>query len=273
VLSDRPADTQTPYRLRRKAVVPTMPKPIALSNPDRAGEPLLVFGGVDTHADTHTVAAISHLGAMLGHQSFPATAKGYRQLYGWLAGHGTLMRVGMEGTSSYGAGLAAALTGHGVELVEVNRPARTTRRARGKSDPIDAEAAARAGLAGVATAVNRPEFRAASFLVRKDAIMPKHYDAEVKARAVRLVTEHKVESGSVTKSCEAVGRRLGISKETLRGWCRQAQVDAGERDGVTSEELAEIKRLKAENRRLREDVEILRAATTFFAGELDPRNR
>jgi transposase len=134
-------------------VVPTMPKRIALSNPDRAGEPLLVFGGVDTHADTHTVAAISHLGAMLGHQSFPATAKGYRQLYGWLAGHGTLMRVGMEGTSSYGAGLAAALTGHGVELVEVNRPARTTRRARGKSDPIDAEAAARAGLAGVATAV------------------------------------------------------------------------------------------------------------------------
>ena len=113
--------------------------------------------------------------------------------------------------------------------------------------------------------VNRPEFRAASFLVRKDAIMPKHYDAEVKARAVRLVTEHKVESGSVTKSCEAVGRRLGISKETLRGWCRQAQVDAGEREGVSSEELAEIKRLKAENRRLREDVEILRAATTFFA--------
>jgi transposase len=100
--------------------------------------------------------------------------------------------------------------------------------------------------------------------------MPKHYDAEVKARAVRLVTEHKVESGSVTKSCEAVGRRLGISKETLRGWCRQAQVDAGEREGVTSEELAEIKRLKAENRRLREDVEILRAATTFFAGSSTP---
>jgi transposase len=103
--------------------------------------------------------------------------------------------------------------------------------------------------------MNRPGFRAASFLVRKDAIMPKHYDAEVKAQAVRLVAEHKVESGSVTKSCEAVGRRLGISKETLRGWCRQAQVDAGEREGVTSEELAEIKRLKAENRRLREDVE------------------
>ena len=57
-----------------------------------------------------------------------------------------------------------------------------------------------------------------------------HYDAEVKARAVRLLAGHPVESSSVTKSCEAVGRRLGISKETLRGWCRQAQVDAGESD-------------------------------------------
>jgi transposase len=121
--------------------------------------------------------------------------------------------------------------------------------------------------------MHRPGFHAASFLVRKDAFMSKRFDSEVKARAVRLVAEHKAESGSVTRSCEAVGRRLGISKETLRGWYRQAQVDAGERDGVSSEELAEIKRLKAENRRLREDVEILRAATTFFAGELDPRNR
>ena len=134
-------------------MVPTMPKRIALSNPDPAGDPLLVFGGVDTDADTHTVAAISHLGAMLGHESFPATPKGYRQLYCWLAGHGTLMRVGVEGTGSYGAGLAAALTSRGLELVEVNRPSRATRRARGKSDPIDAEAAARAALAGVATAV------------------------------------------------------------------------------------------------------------------------
>jgi hypothetical protein len=72
-------------------------------------------------------------------------------------------------------------------------------------------------VGGLLVGLNRPGFRAASFLVRKDAIMPKHYDAEVKARAVRLVAEHKVESGSVTKSCEAVGRRLGISKENLAG--------------------------------------------------------
>ena len=134
-------------------MVTTMPKRSALPNPDCAGDQLLVFGGVDTHADTHTVAAISHLGAMLGHASFPATAEGYQQLDRWLAGHGPVVRVGVEGTGSYGAGLAAALTGRGRELVEVNRPNRATRRTRGKSDPIDAEAAARAALAGVATAV------------------------------------------------------------------------------------------------------------------------
>ena len=64
-----------------------------------------------------------------------------------------------------------------------------------------------------------------------------------------------------------------MGKESLRRWVIQAQVDTGERGGVTTNEQSEIKRLKAENRRLREDVAILRAATSFFAGELDPRNR
>jgi transposase len=67
--------------------------------------------------------------------------------------------------------------------------------------------------------------------------MPNRFDSDLKDRAVRLVSEHEGESGSVTKSCDAVGRRLGISKETLRGWYRQTQVDAREREGVTTEEL------------------------------------
>ena len=64
-----------------------------------------------------------------------------------------------------------------------------------------------------------------------------------------------------------------MGRESLRRWVMQADIDAGDRDGVSSEETAEIKRLKAENKRLREDVAILKAAATFFAGELDPRNR
>ena len=103
--------------------------------------------------------------------------------------------------------------------------------------------------------------------------MAKHYTPEEKARAVRLVREQLPEHGTVTHTCEVVGNQLGIGKETVHGWVRRAQVDAGERAGVTTEELEEIKRLKAENRRLREDVSILKAATTFFAGELDPPGR
>ena len=103
--------------------------------------------------------------------------------------------------------------------------------------------------------------------------MPKKIDPELRARAVRLVSEHQQEYPSLTAASEAVARQLGVGKESVRRWVLQAQVDAGQRTGVTSEESEEIRRLKAENRRLREDVAILRAATTFFAGELDPRNR
>src|SRR5215207_2009843 len=177
-----------PVGLTRKAVVTTMPKRSASSNPDCAGDQLLVFGGVDTHADSHTVAAVSHLGAMLGHASFPATPKGYRRLDRWLAGQGRVVRVGVEGTGSYGAGLAAALTGRGMELVEVNRPNRATRRARGKSDPIDAEAAARSALAGVATAVPKSHNGAVEairviFVARRGA---------VQARTAAINTPHQM---------------------------------------------------------------------------------
>jgi transposase-like protein len=103
--------------------------------------------------------------------------------------------------------------------------------------------------------------------------MPKKIDEQLKGRAVRLVTEHQQEYPTLTAACEAVARQVGVGKESVRRWVRQAEVDTGQRPGVSSEELEEIKKLKAENRRLREDVAILRAATTFFAGELDPRNR
>jgi transposase-like protein len=103
--------------------------------------------------------------------------------------------------------------------------------------------------------------------------MPKKIDPEVQARAVRLVSDHLGEYPSLTAASAAVAKQVGVGRETVRRWVVQAQVDGGQRGGITSEELAEIKRLKAENRRLREDVAILKAATSFFAGELDPRNR
>jgi transposase len=103
--------------------------------------------------------------------------------------------------------------------------------------------------------------------------MPKKIDPEVRARAVRLVNDHRSEYPSLTAAAEAVAKQLGVAKESVRRWVLQAEVDAGDRDGQTSEELAEIKALKAKVRRLEEDNAVLKAATVFFAGELDPRNR
>ena len=103
--------------------------------------------------------------------------------------------------------------------------------------------------------------------------MPKKIDPEIKARAVRLVREHRQDYPSKRAAVEAVSRKLGVGRVSVERWVAQADVDAGARPGVTSEDLAEIRRLKAENKRLREANEILKAASVFFAGELDPRNR
>ena len=103
--------------------------------------------------------------------------------------------------------------------------------------------------------------------------MPKKIAPEVRACAERLVADQLGEYPSLTAASAAVAKQVGVGYETVCRWVLQAQVDDGHRGRVTTEELAEIRKLKAENRRLREDVEILRAATTFFAGELDLRNR
>ncbi|WP_436799101.1 IS110 family transposase [Micromonospora fulviviridis] len=107
-----------------------------------------VTGGVDTHQDTHTAAVIDLVGRVLGTQQFPTTAAGYLALLAWMHGFGRLLRVGVEGTGAYGAGLARLLRGEGVDVIEVDRPDRKTRRFQGKSDPIDAIQAAKAALAG-----------------------------------------------------------------------------------------------------------------------------
>lgn len=111
-----------------------------------------VIVGVDTHEATHTAVVIDQLGRVLGTIEVPATAPGYDELVRWARSHGTITAAGVEGTGCYGAGLAAHLQGDGIEVIEVNRPNRQQRRRRGKSDPADAEAAARAVLAGDATA-------------------------------------------------------------------------------------------------------------------------
>src|SRR5262245_23927549 len=110
---------------------------------------------------------------------------------------------------------------------------------------------------------------------RKGGVMPapRKYPDELRQRAVRLVVEALEENPklSVTAAVARVGQRTGVNADTLRGWCKQADVDAGRRPGVTTDAAAELKALQQEVKELRRANEILLAASSFFARELDPR--
>lgn len=116
-----------------------------------------VVGGIDTHADTIHVAVVTVLGRDVADQEFPTTVAGYRAAVDFLQAHGVIERVGIEGTSSYGAGIARACAAAGLDVREVLRPDKTVRRKQGKSDPIDAYQAARAVLSGRATSAAKDE--------------------------------------------------------------------------------------------------------------------
>ena len=111
-----------------------------------------VIIGVDTHKDEHVDVAVDQQGGFLGESHVVTTRQGYAELERWCRSPGEVRAFGIEGTGSYGTGVARFLTSRGYAVVEVNRPDRSTRRRKGKSDPIDAEMAARAVLGGVADA-------------------------------------------------------------------------------------------------------------------------
>lgn len=103
--------------------------------------------------------------------------------------------------------------------------------------------------------------------------MPMKYDAQTRAKAIRLVTEHSEDYASEYEAIRAVAGRLGMNPETLRKWLRQAEVDTGEREGTTTSAAREIRELKRKNAELEQTIEILKAATSFFVRESDPRQR
>jgi transposase len=102
---------------------------------------------------------------------------------------------------------------------------------------------------------------------------PRKYPQELRDRAVRLVVEARVEEPELSLNAAVVriGTRVGVNKDTLRGWCKQAEIDAGVRSGTTTSDAAELKALRQEVKELKRANEILLAASSFFARELDPR--
>ena len=143
-----------------------------------------VIVGVDTHKHVHVAVAIDRLGTRLASCSAPADRGGYAELLAWARLLGTVEAFGIEGTGSYGVGLASFMRRHAVRVVEVNHCDRRKRRNHGKNDTIDAETAARAVLAGIATAVPKTA-DGASEMVRQIKVAR---DTAVKARSSAIIT-------------------------------------------------------------------------------------
>jgi transposase len=158
--------------------------------------------GVDTHGDVHVAAAVDELGRIMGTAKVTADQRGYRELLRFAERLGTIDRFGIEGTGAYGAGLARYLAARGHRIVEVDRPDRKTRRARGKSDPIDAEAAARATLARVARGT------------------PKARDGQVEMIRMLRVARRSAIRGR-TQAINQIHSLIGTAPEELRGRLRK----------------------------------------------------
>ena len=182
-----------------------------------------VTGGVDTHLDLNVAAALDPIGGLLEVAEFPATSGGHRRLLGWLAGFGPVTRVGVEGTGSYGAGLARYLRTAGVEVVEVDRPNRQARRRAGKSDPLDAIEAARAALSGRASGAAKT--RDGNVEAIRALVVAKR-----SARSTKIKTLNQIRHLSYTAPDQLRERLKGVSRQHLAA--RAAALRPSQREGA-----------------------------------------
>src|SRR5262245_32743244 len=167
-----------------------------------------ITGGAGTHADVHVAAALDPIGGLLGVAEFPAAPAGYAQLLGWLGGFGTVCLVGVEGTGSYGAGLARHIAAAGVRVVEVDRCDRQDRRRAGKSDPLDAVSAARAAQSG--RAAGAPKGRGGQVEAIRALMVAKR-----SARSVRTQTINQARALIVTGPDDLRARFTGHTPADL----------------------------------------------------------
>jgi transposase len=167
-----------------------------------------IVGGVDTHLDVHVAAAVDTNGGVLGVRSFPTTLDGYHALSCWLGSFGALERIGVEGTGTYGAGLARHLAAAGVCVIEVDRPNRQERRRNGKSDELDAIEAARAALSG------RARGHAKSGTGSVEA-MRALLVAKRSARSIRIATTGQLRHLVITAPDDLRARLAGLSTKAL----------------------------------------------------------
>ena len=219
---------------------------------ERPETEVAVILGVDTHLEFHVAVAVDHLGRRLGESSVPTTAKGYERLLRWAKDFGPVRCAGVEGTSSYGAGLARHLGAKGIEVLEVERPKHRRRSSRSnleKSDPSDAEAAARAVLAAEASGVpksgdGRAEMIRVLRAARRSAIKARTQAAN-QLQGLRVTAPEQLRNrlrGLSTKELISVAARFrpGNDPEDVEAATRFSLRSVARRYQVLSTEIAEL---------------------------------
>lgn len=221
--------------------------------------------GVDTHSAVHCAAVMDRNGALIATAEFQASSAGYRELLHWARGLGDVGAIGIEGTGAYGSGLARYLVERGLTVLEVPRPDRRLRRNRGKSDPIDAEAAARAVLAGSAT------------------VAPKIADGPIEAvRALRIARQGAIKArtaatntlrGMIVTAPELLRAQLpesGLPNKVIDA-CLKLRPDLAELHDPTQETKAALRSVALRAKALREEIRVLDRQLGALVAAVAPR--
>jgi transposase len=201
---------------------------------ERPETEVAVILGVDTHLDFHVVVDVDQLGRRLGEARVPTTLKGYERLLCWAESFGPVRCAGVEGTSSYGAGLARHLRARGIEVLEVERPKhrrRSSRRNLQKSDPSDAYSAARAVLAGEASGVPKSSDACVEMIRALRA-------ARRSAIKARTQAANQLQAFRVTAPEGLLNRLRGLSTKELVSVAARFRVGDGPRDVPTATRFA-----------------------------------
>ena len=217
--------------------------------------------GIDTHQEQHVAVAIDRQGVRLGERHAVATTSGYRDLERWSRTLGPIHAFGIEGTGSYGAGIARFLTGLGYCVIEVNRPDRSTRYRKGKSDPTDAETAARAVLAGVADAIPK----SGQGEVEMIRMLKSAKDSAVKARTQAI---NQMKALIVTAPASLRETLDGLSVSALSKRCRSFRVRCLS-DPVSAAKCA-LRSLACRYHQLSEEIRNLKAELAQLIGTASP---
>ena len=217
--------------------------------------------GIDTHQEQHVAVAIDRQGVRLGERHAVATTSGYHDLERWSSNLGPMHAFGIEGTGSYGAGIARFLTGRGYCVIEVNRPDRSTRYRRGKSDPTDAEMAARAVLARVADAIPK----SGQGEVEMIRMLKSAKDSAVKARTQAI---NQMKALIVTAPASLRETLDGLSISALAKRCRGFRVQHLS-DPVSAAKYA-LRSLANRYRQLSEEIRNLKTELAQLIGTVSP---